>query len=436
MIKPEDFLRIELDNVENCIKEVLRNQYGAQFSNKFFIECNRRLDAIRDLTKAKPLSDAEVTELAKHVLHISQLLSRIERAHQGEFSWSFAREIRSLAEQVCNDPAASPHIEALFFFSSDGGLDKYRIASEQTQLLPAAMPLFNVVFPRTIKHHVLLHPILGHEIFHAAMTIAKSTAAANRAGNALISGSVINFADLNVFPAWLVNSYGTDPANLKWLVGDAVKKMMISWVTEFLCDIFGLLLMGPCFIGAQLTILSSFNPKADDIGESHPPPLCRFWVLLCAVEHLGWMSADEAFTKSGRVGTAYEAYWDDIRRMDFSAPWVQLIPKSSVQAAVDSMLADAALWGTSFFSPPDEILIRELFDQAVERIPPVGVQKFLGNKPLQGIDFRVILYVGWLALKDGTSKLTFNDANGLCEHAILQQQAIKLQLGLMTVTES
>jgi len=73
---------------------------------------------------------------------------------------------------------ASP--KPLFFISADDELTSYQIETEQGRAGIINSPLFSIVFPRSLKHFVLLHPILGHELGHAANSATQHTEALQR----------------------------------------------------------------------------------------------------------------------------------------------------------------------------------------------------------------------------------------------------------------
>ena len=74
-----------------------------------------------------------------------------------------------------------------------------------------------------------------------------------------------------------------------------------------------------------------------------------------------------------------------------------------------------------------------LIAKLVKLIPPVG-HEITNDSSLKSfnVDFRHIIYAGWIAEhhdpKPPLNKIPFKRINQLCEHAIMQQQAIEITL--------
>lgn len=427
MLEPFEFLCRELRNIDDCLKEALRHDYGTDQSALFYVECSRRLRALKRLAKTANNDSGMIADVTVRASRLSALVSRIERSHQGEFSWSFAHDIRRLAKSVFKDSDDVP----LFFFFSDGGLDAYRIFAEQKLEEPISKRIFNIVFPRTLKHHVLLHPILGHEIGHAALEAFPTEEGREELkviNNLLFSGSILEIGtDDKALRSHLIDHGLAPKAKVENMAEPRIQAIMKSWRTEFFCDLFGLLLMGPCYVGAHLTVHKAMDPTGRFTG-NHPPPLSRHWMLRNAVKHLRW-------TNFGSRDAAVKAYWANLLGLP-DEPWMHVVPAQNTIKALDR-LAQFRPLRACFLPLPTLKDVNELSSQIVEYIPPVGVQKFLEkHTPLREIDFRTILFAGWIAQqrvkRDAQlMKLSddpFLDINRLCEQAILQQIAICKQL--------
>ncbi len=426
MPSPKAFLVDELENIERCLKEALRHEYGADQGLGFFEECRERLEALGLATASTDERDlVRLKELSNQINLLSALIGRIERSHRGEFSWAFAQEIQRMGKDICRDSTGRDSAENLFYFGSDGGLGAYRIYPEQHTIHLASARIFSVIFPRTLKHHVLLHPILAHELGHAGLAVPEVH---NRALGAL---QVLNrspvLVDRVAFRGWLTNIGVTPPTD-----DAAIDEVIVSWLTEFFCDLFGLLTFGPSFVGAQTTLLTALDPSGMQLGNSHPPSKCRFRLISVALDHLGWTSYCDDILRELRNDS--EVMWPSLLDPSLFVPAIEVVSDQEVRNAIDMLVADPTQFGGSVFRLPDKAEVLELAQQLLRRIPPLPIQSFEANSvSLLVPDFRTILLAGWLAWRtiEGGSQanpISFFDVNRLCDHAILQSQAVGLQV--------
>lgn len=427
MLSPKSFLLDELENIDRCLKEALRHDYGAEKARAFFEECTSRLEALKFTAEATPESDSPfIAELALQASSLSALISRIERSHRGEFSWSFAQEIDRLGEATCKDTTGADPSTPLFFFFSEGGMSSYAIFAEQKAAAAAKTRIFNVVFPRTLKNHVLLHPILGHELGHAAVSVPAKKAIAIRVMGILQDKS--HMADENTFADWL-------RAAGEKVGGPARMDVAYYWLEELFCDLFGLVLFGPAFVGAHGTLLSAVDPERKRIGLHHPPARTRFRLLKVAFDELGWRPAVDSVLQS--IDNTLPRIWDFLDHPNLDEPWVHLLDDDQIRLAIRELISSKADFGDVFYQPCKTDVTKELVSQCYRSIPPIRQQSFENGGPvLEDIDFRSILLAGWLcwwkiANNGNGVKLTFDNVNRLCEQAILQQHAIRLQLRTM-----
>jgi hypothetical protein len=156
------FLQQECNNLGSVLEETLRFKYGLEGSKEFFDECQVRLKFISvELSRISDADSVQLQQAAFFLVELSGLISRIERSSVGEYSWPFVEELKRIANAICTeatltDPNALPKIHVL----SDGGLDKYAIYTEANRPSSAGKRILTIVFPRSLKHFVLLHSIL------------------------------------------------------------------------------------------------------------------------------------------------------------------------------------------------------------------------------------------------------------------------------------
>jgi hypothetical protein len=280
--------------------------------------------------------------------------------------------------------------------------------------------IYSVFFPRTLKDQVLLHAIFGHEIGHAALAAQPQTA---EALSRLRDDSIL--ADVDALYEWCQKQL-----HVQDKVGrDYLKKQADSWSKEIFCDLFGLIMIGPAFIPAFTTLIEPSHRIAGfDYVPSHPPYPTRVVALLHAAGALGMRQSDKIGGLARSAKTLDENFEAKAARYE-RTPYAFLNKANVEQAAL--LLADfmGAFEGPLRCPTPDERLLDQLVDVLLQKVPPASPPPLLDGadlSPVLPIDFRHILYAGWI----GWSRMTdpqaeeFPRLNRYCAHAILQQEGV------------
>ena len=219
-----------------------------------------------------------LAEFASHISQLSELIAKIERSHIGEFSWAFGDAFRRHAELICSDsdPVANDvqtdpvgAVEAttahtrppLFFIIADGGLSAYSMRPEQSLLGVSNRRIYTIAVPRSFRHHVLLHSILGHEIGHAAQNVPGR--------KKFIEGEIIPLllAQSTLLTRESIRNSGL-PLPEAQLSDGRLRAVTHAWLTEIACDLIGLNFMGPSFFGAARSLLSAIDSEGSAYGEN------------------------------------------------------------------------------------------------------------------------------------------------------------------------
>ena len=416
MFRPTDFLLQECKNVRSLLRNTLRYTYSSESSVDIYRECLARLDLIEDGFRVLKEDDTDVLqELWVQLSHLSVLIGRVERSHIEEFSWPFARSLKELATNVCSsvDSGGPP----LFLFSADDQLLSYEVETEQSAPGLLQRPLFSINFPRSLKPFVLLHAILGHEIGHAAFAIPKLAAQLRREViDVLIADSPLS--DINEFEQWVYNT--KSPLSIEFMP----EKAHVSWPEELYCDLFGMVMMGPSYIGANCSLLLPFDMRA--VSNSHPPGLTRYWMMNLGAQRLGWRAA---LNGSPKIRQSSNSYFDALSKAASKVPKkFQLLQSVQVGTAVSRLLEILEPLGQTLFSMPPQAEVARMVERLLAARPPVEstISKTLDISN-QRVDLRSILLAGWLAWHSAgrsREKLDFMNLNMLCERAVLLQCAV------------
>ncbi len=438
-MRPVDFLKNECENLLSVLDQTLRYDYGLEGSREFYEECGQRLKYIQaSLELVDPTNAHIVRELAVNLELLSELVCRIERSSLGEYSWPFVEEFKEISKALCTEKRVLkdrvvvrvPNVHVI----AEGGLHTYSIYSDANKQL-SKRRIFIIEFPRTLKHYVLFHTILGHEMGHAIYNITQIQ-------KELDDIFVENF--VKVSPV-----FKDAPTVVQWLYSeDAPQEVQArlnhlktvdliepedfffayasydAWLQEFLCDFIGLLMFGPSFLGAVCHLLYSNDPLGRQVNEEHPLTGIRANILLLAAESLGY--TEWKFDKS--IQPAVDAFWKDVYEKQETDPWFKVISKEAVKVTVDKLQAFLASFPKTLYQAPDPENINHLVHQILDRCPPVGY-KFTSEGPqYRHVDFRDIIFAGWIAQSQPGSTIKFSDINRLCEHGIMQQVSIKKML--------
>jgi hypothetical protein len=422
MLRPKEFLEQELANVTLSLQEALRYDYGAHRSYEFYDECLFRLSILKDeLERAEPTNAELLASIAINISNLSELITRIERSHLGEFSWPFADALRSTALKICQSGAGAKQFNSpLFYISADGGLAAYRVHAEQEEPDTIETRIFNIVFPRSLKYHVLLHAILGHELGHAAWTIPDLRKAfLDDVVEPLIGESCLSSEKR--YRSWLQRQF-----HIRIRAEDA-DEIIDNWKEEFFCDLFGLVVMGPSFSAAHKSLLSATDITGEEPGSTHPPHAIRYWMLDVAAKTLQFNKHTPR--GSGKLRQARSAFWSSLGS---SMTKNKIFKVANIQRAVTALRDLLKKQNNAAYEFPSTSDIEEAFARLCSATPPVlHTIDDSDSLRLRELDYRTILYVGWLAWhaqpKEGL-KLSFLDINRLCDKSILQQQAIGLAI--------
>jgi len=419
MLRPQAFLLEECDNVAGLLRNTLRYAYSSKSIGDVYAECLSRLRLIQSRVRATKASDADkLNELATQLSELGELIGRVERSHIEEFSWPVANALQELAGHVCGAADKSEKNDGpLFFISAEDELFSYQIATEQDNPGFVVRPLFKIIFPRSLKHFVLLHPILAHEIGHAAYAIPELGAQLEEEVTAvLIHGSPLE--DRTEFEKWIKRSgQSLSAAELDYA--------LLLWPEELFCDLFGLLLGGPSFIAASCTLLQPFAPRK--VSESHPAGVTRYWMTRQIVEVLDWRRSVAGSRKGLRQPVA--RYFKELARLSDQVPQkLRLLRPAQIRKATERLTRVLGGMGNALFEIPNAEHLESMVARLLRARPPV---ESLVSRTLSvsnsNVDFRSILLAGWLAWysdERDSARLSFLNMNLLCDRGVLQQAAV------------
>lgn len=432
----KDFLQQECRNLGSVLEETLRFKYGPDGSKQFFEECQDRLAFVAgEISKTAPTDSPGLQKAAFLLIQLSELVSRIERSSMGEYSWPFVEELKRLATALCTEETLTdknrpPKIHVL----SDGGLDKYAIFTESNRPSSAGKRILTIVFPRSLKHFVLLHSILGHEIGHAMWQCSKHQQALKDAVSQHLFAAG-TFAGPTQTATWLysANAPNEIKARLAHLgtFGISQKNFFTwaswkAWTEEILCDFIGLLTFGPSFVAAECNLLYSIDPEGSGIGPKHPPVGCRANYLLRGANIRGY---DTDNFLGAQLKADVQAYWQTLTARRQTNTWFDVFTDAQIRDAGSAIAALLSTLPPALYVSPLESELSHLLDCLRRAIPPTGFDVTSeGAISCRATDFRHILYAGWI-VSTSASDLSFKEINRLCEHGIMQQRAIDIELG-------
>jgi len=435
MHSPRGILLDECDNLQRVLDETLRSNYGLEGSEDFYTECQARLAYIKSELVNTPEDEHQNLQKSAELLQaLSDLLSRIERSSIEHYSWPFVDELKKIALALCTEATlAGPNTPPYVFVLSEGGPGAYAIRPEQQRPSGASRRIHTITLPRTLKHFVLLHAILGHEIGHAMFRCSKHQAdLANILSTQLLPGS--SLATPATAAAWIYSPNA--PIHVRQQLTDLAIRFGVTqgnlwnnfnfnqWREEILCDFLGIMTFGPSFVAAESNVLYGLNPSGAQVGPFHPPTGCRLTYLLSASRLLGYST--RTFSDS-ELSKSVAAFWAKLEAKRPTDPWYTLFTDAQIQAAANAMANLLHPLPPASYQPPDEEDLLLFTRQFANAVPPVG--SYLNNDKAvhcRKIDFRNILEAGWIAAT--TSSLSFDKLNRLCEYGILQQQAVNISL--------
>jgi hypothetical protein len=432
----KEFLLQECSNLQGVLEETLRFKYGLEGSKEFFEECQSRLTYIRQELEQTSQSEFDRLQLSSFLLNqLSDLISRIERSSIGEYSWPFVEELKKIAVATCTEAtAADPNTKPQFHVWSSGGLDAYAIQPEPSRPSGSRKRIHTIVLPKTLKHSVLLHSILGHEVGHAMFRCSKHQSELNAILRDLLASTV--FENPIATANWLYSNEAPDrikrqlaspmltnvtPANFFTTVAS-----WHAWMEEILCDFIGLVTFGPSFLAAESNLLYAMDPSGTGVGPRHPPVGCRINYLLAAA-HLGGLSENQY--EDQMLNSCVSNFWSDLRSREQTDPWFEVFPEMQIEATIKKFTGLFSGLEPALYVKPAEDELKTLINQLARLVPPVGFA-IDANQTMswRRIDFRNVLYAGWITAANHSS-IPFTNLNRLCEHAIMQQRAIEIEMG-------
>ncbi|TAM46182.1 MAG: hypothetical protein EPN55_06155 [Gammaproteobacteria bacterium] len=432
----KEFLLQECDNLKEVLEETLRYEYGIEGSREFYEECEVRLDYITQELRSTHANDhIQLVANCRLLEDLSALISRIERSSLGEYSWSFVEELKRIAVPVCAEATlknsnSPPKIHVL----SDGGLGAYSIFPEPNRPSASNKRILTIVFPRTLKHFVLLHSILGHEIGHAIWRNSKHQNRLRKIFNDTLINTGGKFSSANATADWIYDP-AAPPEVVNYLatlgqVGVTKSNFFQwadweAWKEEILCDLIGLLTFGPSFVAAHSQLLYALSPSGVGFGDEHPPVAARVNFILLGAKLLKYDSENLPIAPYNSIAVNF---WVNLHSMAKTDPWYDLFDQSQLESALKEIGKLLNEYPPAHYQHPVSENITELVEQLLNKIPPIGHKVGADKLPrCYNVDFRHILYAGWIGTEHN-SKIPFQKINRLCEHAIMQQRGIDLYL--------
>lgn len=428
---PLEFLKQEFENVERALNETLRHEYGPAGTLEYYEECVSRLAEIKRAIPVIQADDAK--RISEYLVELSSLghwKFLIERSHLGEFSWPFADELRRMATELLSEiNLKGEQLKPIIHIVAAG--EGYQIVYEETQVPPVSggRRFVIVAFPRSLKHHVLLHMLFGHEVGHAALetTVAGDALLKDVVAKLTVSGPMSDETSVN---KWL--NANDSPIDVKSAQPHYLSEDYLnSWIVELTCDLIGLILFGPGFLAAYRAYLEPSHPNAYEVDPdepTHPPYAVRYRMLVQAMHLLGW---NKPITRA--CHRACRKAETELLNYILNNPydsWATVFDDSQLRKAIRGVQTVFSKYGNLGYTRIDADILVALVERLAKRLPPLQADIDSEGRPqLTKIDISQTLYSGWIYWV-GRSHFGTNGApdffttNRLCDHALLQQCAV------------
>lgn len=399
MFSTKDGVLLEAANLREALGETLRHRYVEGRASEYYAECLNRLDALESIIRSTPeQADDRLFQLWVQIGNLSDLIGRIERSHVEEFAWPFAHALERTCAEICKskDEDSGP----LFFFMAEGGsAANYAVRLEDDEFDVMSRAIYSVIFPRTLKDHVLLHAILGHEIMHAAIFARYAEFAPIM--DRLVENSVVASADKLYL--WCQSNIGVQFE----VSADFVEEQRLSWCQEFLCDLFGLIIMGPSFVAAFQAILGPARWVGDpQFVPTHPPYDSRLVALSHAARDLGMIYSEGKGQVLGNLTAGLDSELQ-IAVKNCESKY-ELLDKHAISEVIKLLLKMASGYTNLQYPTPEAEVMSGLVRSLTESVAPVlpFPPKVDGGRGLlespSVVDFRHILHCGWIMLSQLT----------------------------------
>jgi len=428
----QEFLLQECENLRDLLNKTLRYEYGSADSRIFYDECSERLASLEAAIGAAA-DPAALGQEGNHLNQLANLICRLERSSISEHSWPFVHEFKRIASAICTeDTLAGPNTPNQIYVLADGGLDTYRIHPEDRRPAYTQKRLLTIVFPKSLKHFVLLHSILGHELGHAIWRCSKHKRDMRDQVEKHIKEGV--FASPDETAAHIYSP--TAPLNEKGFLGACPASMKQdnlflnyanweAWFEEILCDLVGLVIFGPSFVASECELLTSMNPAMTGFGPGHPPTAWRLNYLLDSAKILGY---DARPPDTHPLRADIDAFWAHLETFRSTDPWYSIFTDEQLRRALGGMKNLFNRYPPTEYPVPTFERLEHLVPMLKRQIPPVGFRIANDGSPkCENVDFRHILFSGWIT-KASQPAMPVDIINKLCEQAIMQQIAINISL--------
>jgi hypothetical protein len=436
-MSPKSVLLEECDNVRDLLNKTLRHDYGIDGSVDFYEECAARLDYLA--AELGKIDERDLAALSVHVAplnELSQLICRIERSSLGQYCWPFVEELKAISASICTERTIDSDKSPLkVYVLAEGGRDSYAIAAEKRRPTCAKRRLLTIQFPKSLKHFVLLHSVLGHEIGHAIWqsTNHENTLRQNAVSHLRHAGGQFEIPQSTAAWLYAANAPPEVPAFLakidprinqhniigSWIVWE-------SWLEELLCDLVGLVTFGPSFVAAQCKLFYSLDLTGMQVGPRHPLVAWRVNLMRRGARLLGFDASPPEGHPSRQTVTEFWSYVDSFVKAD---AWFNILSDQELLLALKGVQDLLTAHSPAAFVMPKFDVLEKLTSRVRNLVPPVGFEIDANGKVVcSDVDFRHILFAGWLESTRSGNELSFSKINQLCEHGIMQQRAIAISL--------
>jgi hypothetical protein len=149
--------------------------------------------------------------------------------------------------------------------------------------LPSSETIIVVFVPRREQRSGLLHPLIMHELGHAANKRHNlvGRVLATKPGSDALS-AVMGEARKNA-EASASEAAGADELAA---IAEAVAARFVAWIEEAICDAIAAHILGPTYLYSFMAIVGTSD--IDTAGDEHPTTRQRIRLLLAQLDGLGW----------------------------------------------------------------------------------------------------------------------------------------------------